>query len=86
MTHECKQEKRLRDMELDVAVAKSDIKNVKDDVRDIKNDTKEICQSQKTLAEKIDRKFNHLTWQIIGLLVAICGTLVMIIYNNLIGG
>lgn len=86
MPHECTQSDVIRRMELDIAVAKSDIQKVKDDIKDVKDDMKEIKTSQEKISIKLDKIFNQLTWWIIGLLVTITGTLAFLVYNNLLKG
>ena len=51
MSNPCEQSDRIRNMEIDLAVAKSDINNVKNDINDIKSDIKSI-----------DGKFDKVFW------------------------
>lgn len=51
--HECVNSEIIRRLEVDLAVAQSDIKGVKDDIKDVKDDVKaiknEISQQKKWL-------------------------------------
>ena len=42
MEHKCINIEIIRKLEVDLAVAQSDIKGVKDDIKDVKDDVKEI--------------------------------------------
>jgi hypothetical protein len=68
--HICKQEDNIRKMEIDLAVAKSDIQNVKNEITDIN-------ENIKTISCKFDRMF----WFI---LATLAGTLGQIFYDLVI--
>jgi len=67
----CQNEQRLRTMEIELAVAKSDISKVKSDVSDIKEDTKEIKKSIKEANKSTNDKFIKIAWGVISVLVGI---------------
>lgn len=97
--HVCDKEDKIRKLEVDLAVAQSDIKNVKDDIKDVKQDMKETRAIVKDIDRKIeknnekidikfaniDRKFDKQLWWMIGLLVTMVGGMAAIIYQNLAG-
>ena len=81
----CKQENTIRQMELALAVAKSDIKNVKEDIKELKYDMKDIKMNVRSIKDKVTTRFDHQTWWIIGVLVTMLGSMSYIIYSNLKG-
>ena len=64
--HECKYDKEIKQMEIDIAVAKSDIQQVKTDISDLKTSIKKIGSDMESAR----------TW-LISILLAILGTFVL---------
>ena len=69
MPHECTQGATIRQLEVDLAVAKSDISTVKNDISDMKDDVKDVKNS-----------INSQKWWLIGIL----GTVVVELGRSLI--
>jgi hypothetical protein len=60
--HDCEQRETIRKMEIDLAVAKSDINNVKNEITDINKNI-----------ESIHGKFDRMLWFILATLAATLG-------------
>ena len=82
MPHECDKEKVIRDMEIRLAVAESDVKNVKDDIKQVKSDIKEVKGSVKETNKLITTKFDAQQKWLIGLLITIIGTLITFVVKG----
>jgi len=92
--HNCKKEDEIRELQIKIAVAESDVKNVKDDIKDVKDDVKEtkntlknveskMDENNKTVHEKMDKGFNKILWWIISILFTVTSGMSLMIYNYL---
>ena len=80
--HFCLHEEKIRAMEIDLAVTKSDISNVKKEISDINCNIKSIDVKFDNLNAKIDEKFNRIFWFVIATLVSALGQLLFIILEK----